>query len=309
MKSEARFITRHEARWQALEAMNKRLLKRGIKQLNPQEVREFARLFRLASHHLAYAKTHFPQGQILHYLNRLVGVSHNFFYVREGNAFMDGMKYFTQAFPKTVRETWRYSGLAMGLFFLGLFFAAFYGHIWPPILGDNPQAVVDSLGPPDTWDGAYMSAFFTVNNTTVAINALVWGILGGVGTLYIMIYNGIVVGALVGFLHQSGADMWMAYSLLLPHGVIELFAIFLSGGAGLMIAKGLLIPGKYSRKHALILQARKAAALVPGIVFLLIVAALIEGFFTPLGAVSAEMKLIFASFTALACISWVLYGG
>ncbi|MCL2203639.1 MAG: stage II sporulation protein M [Defluviitaleaceae bacterium] len=305
MTREARFISKHEAHWKALEQINARLVKRGVKRLTQEELREFARLFRLASHHMAYAKTHFPQGQALPYLNRLVGVAHNFFYVRERGTFADIGRYFTRTFPRAVRETWRYSGLAMGLFFLGLFFAALYGNIWPDMFGD-PQALADNLGPPEGWDGTLMSAFFATNNTTVAINAFVWGIFAGVGTLYVLVYNGLIIGALFGFLHSAGADMMMAYSLVLPHGVIELAAIFLSGGAGLMIAKGMLVPGVYSRKHSLILQTRKAVTLIPGVAFLLVVAAVIEGFFTPLGGVAPEWKLAFAGLTAIGLAGWWL---
>ncbi|MCL2603972.1 MAG: stage II sporulation protein M [Defluviitaleaceae bacterium] len=306
---EARFISRHEDRWKALEAVNARLLRGGIHKLNAAEIRAFAKLFRLASYHMAYAKTHFPQGQALPYLNRLVGVAHNYFYVRESGAWSDIWHYITRGFPKAVRETWRYSGLAAALFFAGLLFAAFYGGIWPGMFG-NPETLATNLGPPEHWDGTFMSAFFVTNNTTVAFNAFVWGIFAGIGTIYVLIYNGIIIGALFGFFHQAGADMVMAYSLVLPHGIAELAAIFLSGGAGLLLAKGMLLPGMLSRKHSLILHAKKAAALIPGIVLLLIAAALIEGFFTPLGGVSPEFKIFFAGLTGVGFIMWFWkYGG
>ncbi|MCL2499015.1 MAG: stage II sporulation protein M [Defluviitaleaceae bacterium] len=301
--TEARFISRHEERWKTLEAVNARLLCGGIGKLSATEVREFARLYRLASYHMAYATTHFPQGQTRAYLNRLVGVSHNYFHVRETGAISDIRRYITRGFPRAVRETWRYSGLATVLFFAGLFFAAFYGEMWPTPFGD-PEATVANLGPPEHWDGTFMSAFFVTNNTTVAINAFVWGITAGIGTLYVLIYNGLIVGALFGLFHRAGADMMMAYSLVLPHGVVELAAIFLSGGAGLMIAKGMLLPGTLSRKHSLVLHTRKAVALIPGIALLLIAAALIEGFFTPLGGVSPGYKLLFAGLTGVGLAVW-----
>lgn len=302
--TEPRFIAKYEDSWRALEGFNARLLNGGIKKLNTGEVREFAHLFRLASHHMAYAKTHFPYGQALPYLNRLVGVAHNFFYVRETSAGREIVRYFTNTFPALVRETWRYTATAAILFFAGIFLAVFTG-IWPEMLGDA-QGIADNLGPPGNWDGTFMTAFFVTNNTSVAINAFVWGIFAGVGTVYVLIYNGIIIGALFGFLHTSGADMVMAYSLIMPHGVPELFAIFLSGGAGLMIGKGMLLPGNHSRRHSLALHARKAVGLLPGIAFLMLVAALIEGFFTPLAGVSAEAKLIFSVFAVIGLGGWLL---
>lgn len=303
--TEPRFIEKNEEGWRVLEGYNARLLKRGIKSLSADEVRGFARSFRLASHHLAYAKTHFPHGQALPYLNRVVGVAHNFFYVRERGAAREIWRYFTHTFPALVRETWKYSAAAFALFFAGIIFAALYGGVWPQMLGD-PQTIADNLGPPEGWDGTFMTAFFVTNNTRVAINAFVWGIFAGVGTVYVLIYNGIIIGALFGFLHTTGADMVMAYSLILPHGVPELLAIFLSGGAGLMLGKALLVPGVHSRKHSLIVHARKAAMLVPGIAFLMLVAAFIEGFFTPLGDVSPVIKLVFAVACALGLAVWLM---
>ena len=301
---EARFIAKHEAQWKALEQVNRTLAKQGMKNFTKAEVRELARLFRLASFHMAYAKTHFPKGQALPYLNRLVGTTHNYFYVRESGTAADIVGYFKHGFPRAVRDTRHYSAAAMALFFLGLFFAAFSG-AWFDMLG-NPRAIADNLGPPEGWDGSLMSAFFVVNNTTVAINAFVWGIFAGIGTVYVLLYNGLIIGALFGFLHTSGADMVLAYSLILPHGVVELAAIFLSGGAGLMIAKGMLIPGMHSRKHSVVMHTRKAVSLLPGIAFLLLVAAVIEGFFTPLSGVSPYMKLVFAALTGIGLALWFL---
>lgn len=303
--TETKFISKHEKQWSELESVNTRLVKSGIGKLSPREIREFARLFRLVSYHMAYAKTHYPHGRILPYLNRLVGVSHNYFYVRETGAFSDIIRYFTHTFPQTVRETWGYTATAAALFFTGLLFAALSGGIWPDVLG-NPQMIADNLGPPEGWDGTFMSAFFVTNNTTVAINAFVWGVFAGVGTVYVLIYNGIIMGALFGFLHQSGADMVLAYSLVLPHGVAELAAIFLSGGAGLMLGKGLLLPEQYSRKHSLILHAKKAVILIPGVVLLLVFAAVVEGYFTPLVIVSPIMKISFAGLSAVGLAAWLI---
>ena len=304
MSAEQRFIAKNEAQWKALETINAALKKHGITRFSAEEVREFARLFRLAQHHMAYAKTHFPKGNALPYLKRLVGTAHNYFYVRETGALTDVWGYFRRGFPQVVCETWRYSTLATVLFFVSLFFAVFSG-AWFDMLGDS-QAIADNLGPPEGWDGSLMTAFFVVNNTTVAINAFVWGIFAGVGTVYVLIYNGLIVGALFGFLHSAGADMTLAYSLILPHGIVELAAIFLSGGAGLMIAKGMLIPEEMSRKHSVIMHTRKAVSLIPGIAFLLVIAALIEGFFTPLSGVSPEMKIIFALLTGVGLVLWFL---
>ncbi|MCL1863829.1 MAG: stage II sporulation protein M [Defluviitaleaceae bacterium] len=315
---EATFVSKNENEWKALDSFNSRLKKQGgIRKLAVEEVREFARLFRLAGFHLAYAKTHYPHGTTVGYLNGLVGMSHNFFYVRERGTFAEIRDYFAYILPLTLRQTYRYWVVAAACFAFGLMFAAFY------VVGDTarlgeimPAGMGDAFTPGETpvlgegleyWDGSLMSAFFITNNTTVAFNAFALGLLGGIGSLFIMFYNGLVVGGLFGFLYSEGADMLVAYSLILPHGIIELMAIFLAGGCGLMLCKGILLPGKYTRRHALVLQARRAAKIIPAVVIMLVAAAFIEGFFTPLN-IDPWYKIIFAALTAVGMIAYFLKG-
>ena len=315
--TESRFIEKNENEWKSLETFNRRFVKSGgIRNVKQEEVREFARLFRLTSHHLAYAKTHFPTGTALPYLNGLVGVSHNYFYVRESGSLSDIKTYFTITFPAAVRDSWRYWLLATAFFVLGLLFAGFYVADEPERLqeimpGMSAEGFADGIFPEDNggyvnieWDHALMSAIITTNNITVAFNAFVLGVFGGLGTIFILVYNGLIVGGLFGYLRQAGADMLVVYSLILPHGVLELAAIFLCGGCGLMLGKGLLMPGEYSRKHSLIKHGKQAVNLIPGIVVILVVAGIIEGFFTPL-PISPWIKIGFAVLTGVGLVAYV----
>ncbi|MDR0273614.1 MAG: hypothetical protein LBI27_09900, partial [Clostridiales bacterium] len=117
---EVAFSAKNENNWKALEAYNNRLrLQGGIKRLTAEEVREFARLFRLVCFNLAYAKTHYPGGNAVVFLNRLVGESHNFFYVRETSSFSEIKNFFAIILPRTVRETYLYWVFAMVFFMFG----------------------------------------------------------------------------------------------------------------------------------------------------------------------------------------------
>ncbi|MCL1844681.1 MAG: stage II sporulation protein M [Defluviitaleaceae bacterium] len=325
---ESLFTEKNEEIWKSLENFNARLKQYGgIKKagagvfregaLRENEVREFARLFRLTGFHLAYAKTHYPNSQTVSYLNRLVGISHNFFYVRERGSFGEIAEFFSHTVPQTVRETYKYWVLAAAVFTLGMMFAGFY------VAGDSsrlaevmPAGMSEGFVPgetPDlndgvvTWDGSLMSAFFITNNTMVAFNTFALGVFAGIFSLLILFYNGVIVGGLFGFLHAEGADMLIAYSLILPHGVTELAAIFFAGGGGLMLGKGLLVPGEFTRAQSLVFHAKKAVKLIPLIVVLLVFAAFVEGFFTPL-AISPWFKLIFAVLTGVALVAYCLKG-
>ena len=311
IKGEIRFRNKNENNWKRLEEYNMRFLK-GFKLTTKQEIREFAKLFRLVSYHLTYAAANFPNSETYAYLNRLVGVSHNHFYVRESSTLLDIKYYLLYGFPKAVRDSWRYWVLAMGLFVLGLLFAGLYVGLEPERVGEilpvemfGNVSDIELTGEVE-WDYPLMSAVIMTNNIAVSINAIGLGILAGLGTVYILVYNGMIIGGLFGYFHQAGMDMLIAYSLVLPHGVIELSAIFLSGGAGLMLGKGLLIPGKYKRTHSIIIHAKKAAMLIPGIVLMLIIGGLIEGFFTPL-PIAPEIKLGFAALTGIGFYAYILW--
>ena len=310
--TEVKFIAKNEEHWKALESFNRRVTKGGIRKLDTNDVKEFARLFRLTSHNLAYAKTHFPTSHVLPYLNNVVGVTHNYFYVRESKSIRDIFGYFSRTFPNAVRETWGYWVFAMALFVFGMLFAGFYiandparlQEIMPPGWGNFEPGEVPDFGDGSVeWEYTLMTAVITTNNIAVSINAIVGGLLAGLGTIIILVYNGFIVGGLFGFFHQAGADMVTAYGLVLPHGIIELMAIFLSGGCGLMLAKGLLIPGQFTRRQALTMQAKNVARILPGIVAMLVVAGIIEGYFTPLG-IDPVLKLLFAGATFVGLVAY-----
>ena len=197
--------------------------------------------------------------------------------------------------------------MAAVFFFAGAFFAAGYValdtsriyHIMPQGVGGG-----EGDGMADV-DHALLSAVIMTNNISVAVTAVGFGLTGGVGTVYVLAYNGVILGGLYAFLAGTGQDMAEFFSLILPHGVLELTAIFLCGACGLMLGKGLLIPGAYTRRYALVYQAKRAITLIPGIVVMLVVAGLIEGFFTPL-ALAPVVKLIFAGVTAVGFGAYVI---
>ena len=118
-----------------------------------------------------------------------------------------------------------------------------------------------------------------------------------VGTLYILFFNGCILGALTGLVFKNG-DLIKYASLILPHGILELTAIFIAGGAGLLLGKGLLIPGKYKRLDSVVKNAKEGVRLLLGALIFLVIAALIEGFFTPL-PISTSVKLMFSGCTFL----------
>lgn len=300
---EEQFIKANSGVWKELEELYSFIDKKGIRTLPSIKVKQFLHLFRQTSHHLAYSRTHFPKSSLTAYLNSLVSKCHNHVYAVRKAAPEQLVGYMTHGFPGLLKEYRLYIIASFGFFLIGTLLSL----IMVFVNTENasiflPQYVVEGVKAQEAvgrqWNYPLMSSYIMVNNITVSLRAFVLGITLGLGTAYVLFMNGTILGALTALMYLYGnpAHYW---SLILPHGVIELTAVFISGAAGLIIAKGILIPGDHSRGHALIYGAKRAVSLLGGIVFMLIIAGIIEGFFTPL-EIPVWVKLTFAAVTAIA---------
>ncbi len=148
------------------------------------------------------------------------------------------------------------------------------------------------------------SSMIMTNNISVCFLSFALGITFGLGTIYLMAFNGLMLGALAGLCYTNGLGIPF-WSFVLPHGVIELTAIFISGGAGLLLGTALWVPGDLSRKEALTQRGRQAGLLVIGCVPLLIVAGIIEGFFSP-APFPAALKFVVAVILFLLLLLYLL---
>lgn len=298
--TEETFIKKYSHIWTDLEGIYTAVCNRGIKTLASRDVKYFLHLFRLCSHHLAYARTHYASSNVERYLNSLVSKCHSHVYAVRKFSLRGVAGYFSNGFPRLVKEFRWFIILSFGFFAAGFLLSLFL------VLSNDsnasffiPSQYIDGVkggeNGGDAWNYPLMSSYIMVNNISVALRAFVFGITLGIGTVYVLFLNGAMLGALTALIYMYSSPM-KYWSLILPHGIIELSAIFISGAAGLIIAKSILLPGDYSRKDSLILGSKRAVSLVAGVVLLLVAAGIIEGFFTPLN-IPAEWKLLFALIT------------
>ena len=126
------------------------------------------------------------------------------------------------------------------------------------------------------------SALILTNNIQVMFLTFAGGITAGLLTTYVLLFNGLTLGAIFGLLQAHGPAGGLAESVV-AHGFIELSVIFLAGGCGLYLGDGLIRPGPLSRREALIRRGNVAVRLILGCMPLLILAGLIEGFISPSG--------------------------
>lgn len=303
---EEQFVKTNTDMWKELEDLSFKINKKGIKSLPSKDVKRFLYIFRQCCHHLAFSRTHFPESNVVIYLNSLTGKCHNYVYAVNKLSLVDMFKYLFYGFPKLLKNYRIYLLCSFGFFLAGFFISMF-----AIMLDKNnaliflPQNMIDGIKQGGSsasrdWNNPLMSSYIMYNNITVSLKALVFGITLGLGTIYVLFFNGAMLGSLTAIVYYYGNPLNF-WSLILPHGIIELTAIFISGAAGIMIAESLLLPGEYSRLHSLISGCKKAASLIPGVVFMLIVAGIIEGFFTPLNILPVS-KLVFAGISGFILI-------
>ena len=307
-----RWIGRREPNWKRLDALLTQLEKKGLKSLKAKEIEEMASLYRSVSADLARAKTNQVDRILLQDLQKLTSRAYSQIY--QGARRQDWRSlwdFCLWGFPAVVRQNWAYIALATAIFFLGALISWWYSWGDPAFISlVVPQHIISQVRDrQELWMGSILgsepvaSSNLMINNISVSFKAVAGGITGGIFTVYIMALNGVLIGAVATLVaqHNLAYPFW---AFVLPHGSLELPAIFFAGGAGLLIGRAILLPGKYRRLDALKYYGDRAAKLVFGVVVMLIFAGIIEGFFSPSPIVPDVIKYIFGT-GLFACL--VLY--
>jgi uncharacterized membrane protein SpoIIM required for sporulation len=284
-----RWIARREVAWRRLEDLIARSERGGLGSLSVAEVKEFASLYRSTTADLARARTH-QVGQVLtQNLQTLIVRSYGQIY--QGDRRQEWSKllaFYREGFPAIVQETGVYTAVATLVFVCGAGVSWWFSWQDPTFLelvvpGELVTLVRDKG---ELWMGSILgneplaSTNIMINNLGVAFKTIGGGVSLGLFSIYILFVNGVFLGA-IGCLISQNHLAFPFWAFVWPHGALELPAIFLSGGAGLLIARSILFPGRYSRGDALKIYGLKAAQLVYGIVPLLFIAGAIEGFLSP----------------------------
>lgn len=282
------FIKLREKDWARLQSLIDR--RRGRGTLNADEIRELGTLYRAVTSDLALARRDFGGHRVTLFLNQLLTRTHSFIYQEDVSDLKRVTRYFTQTLPRTFRQTAVFTLIAFLLFTIPAI-VGYHLMLASPENADllNLEQERDLLAQHDTWTSIpmnqrpYASTFIMSNNIRIAILAFGGGIAFGLFSVYLLIFNGLVIGGVVGL--AAHYDMSQALlGFMFGHGVIELSVIFIASGAGLQLGWALLSPGRYTRVAALGVAARRAVILVVAAVPLLIIAGTIEGFFSPTNA-------------------------
>lgn len=279
---EAAFVRQNKDKWQRFEsALQNNVL------VSPDEL---SKLYLEVTDHLSYAQTFYPGSNTLTYLNSLASRAHQKIYRNKKEARNRFITFFTKEFPAEFYWYQKQLLLAFLVFALfvaaGSFSAASDGAFVRSILGDayvnmtldniankDPMAVYKKMGEMEMFLG------ITINNVRVALMAFVFGIFAGLGTLFILMQNAIMLGSFQYFFYEKGL-LWESVRTIWIHGTIEISVIIVAASAGLVVGKGILFPGTYSRLTSFVKGVKAGLKIVMSTVPFFVLAGFLEGFVT-----------------------------
>ena len=296
--------------------------KRGLKSLGEDEVRAFGQLYRGVTADLARARTYGASPGLLGTVQRWAGAGHNLLYRARGRVAVSLGHWVAVEFPRAVRLYSRQILLATVLFY-GSGVAAYVAVREDTLMGramagpammtrveNTEKGNINARYLEEDIEGDEMPVFASAlmtNNVGVTFLAFAGGLLAGAGTLYVLLLNGISLGAIFGVYANEGVPL-VLLAWVFPHGFIELTAICIAGGAGFGLGSALLMPGRRTRAEALVERGRAFLSLIAGTALMLVVAGLIEGFYSPL-ELPVVWKFAFGGATAVLLVLYFGFAG
>ncbi|HEX3273753.1 MAG TPA: stage II sporulation protein M, partial [Gemmatimonadales bacterium] len=287
----ARLAARKRPRWDEFERLAERAAKTGLDSFASAELPDFAARYREVAADLARARTYRADPAVLARLERLAAAGHNAFYRDERRAGRRLWTVLARECPAAVVEARRYVLVAFLAFIVpaGAGFAVLHrqpdlaAELLPDVMlrraeaGTARRAAGQGYVDVAPEDRPLMASGIISNNVRVAIACFAGGIFLGVGSLVLLAFNGLAIGAFASHFANVGLLDYLL-SFILGHGGLELFAIWVAGAAGFLLGRTVVAPGRLSRADALVVSGRVAIRMVGATAVLLVVAGLIEGF-------------------------------
>ncbi len=298
------FITKNKEQWEELEGLLQE------KQVDPAELGE---LFVKVSDDLSFAQTFYRHRSVRVYLNSLARKIFDALYKRRKMRREGFLRFWAEDLPLMIYEARPAMRLSFWFFFLSVMIGVFSSIHDPDfaryILGDSYIRMTEeniASGDPmavyQEKDAFGMTAGIAMNNFLVDLLAFFAGIFAGIGSLGILLSNGIMVGAFQYFFIEKGL-FWESFLTIWLHGTLEMAGAVVSGAAGLTMGLGLLFPGTLSRMQSFRLSARRGIQLMMGVVPLTLIAAIVEGFFSRYTGAPWFIR----GFFILLCLTFVLW--
>jgi uncharacterized membrane protein SpoIIM required for sporulation len=310
------FIERRKTQWRRLESVLEELrgfsTTRGLKELSRDEVRQLGRDYRRTASDLAVARVESRDKRLISYLNNLVIRAHSVIYRSESHGARSVFQFYRSDFPALFRLTFRYT-FTVFLIFLTLALFSFVATWRDDDFSDFAYVGVETvrdIRQQRMWTGGLNDAAqvgaaqIMANNIGVGFRTFALSVFPVAGTIYALWPSALQFGAINALIVKYKMRLKLL-SFVAGHGVLEFTAIFIAGGAGLMIGLAMIAPGERTRRHALLEQGSLAIKLLAGCIPLLFIAGIIEAFVSPL-PVHHAYKFAVSAITAIALAAYLL---
>jgi uncharacterized membrane protein SpoIIM required for sporulation len=314
------FEQRHRANWQALSTQLD-ALERG--QVDAAACKSFAADYRQLCQHLALAQARGYSNHLIDELEHLALRGHQQFYRHRSPLGAQLIGFLLVGFPRLVRAEWRHVLAASLLFFgslLGMGVLVYavpelvYSLVSPDQVANMEQMYdpdasrLGRFGERDSGDDWVMFGYYIMNNIGIAFQTFASGLLLGLGSLFFLLFNGLMIGAVAGHLTQIGygEPFW---SFVIGHGAFELTAIALAGAAGFKLGWALLAPGRLPRGTALRQAAAVSVRLIGGVTLLLLLAAFIEAYWSSMTFATPTVKYAVGTGLWVLVLAYLLLSG
>jgi len=305
------WIEKRKSLWERMAMLLDRAGSAGIGTLNHEELREVALLYRQIAGDLSALRQDRTAKNLQTQLNALLACAHGLVYSQQRKGVGLIWQFFRSEYPALFRRTFSYTlasaALLIGGALLGATLTVMRPAFMTHLLGPQMLAAINKH---EMWTlsinsmAPAASSGIMTNNLSVTFSTYALGITAGLGTLYMIGWNGILLGVVGAACaqHQMSVQLW---SFVAPHGSLELPSIVLAGAAGLRLAAGLLFPGMYSRRYSIAVAGAESGKLIAGVIPLLVIAGILEGFFSPSTTIPVPLKFVTGAVLFCALLSWL----
>lgn len=317
-------IAANLSRWNGFAGQLALAQKRGLRALGEEGVREFVAEYRAVAADLARLRTAAGGRDVdeLFHLARLVAGAHNLLYRDRRVPLRASLRFLVTDVPREVRRSAGPIALAATLLFLPALVAGVAVVRTPSLAAEMVPAGMlrraeDGVRRARNGEGyiddpqlfrPIMASSIVANNVQVSFAVFAGGITAGLLSAVMLVANGLSLGSVTGLYVSKGIGP-LLLAFVAPHGVLELFAICVAGGAGFLLAAALLVPGQRTRRRALAENSRRAIRLVGASTLLLLCAGLIEGLISPIEWWPIEGKLAVSGTTLALLVLYLRQGG
>lgn len=316
-------VATRSPRWNAFAATLADAQQNGLGSLGESGVRDFVSEYRDLASDLARLRTA-SQGRDtpeLFYLSRLLAGAHNLLYRGKSVTLADVMRVIAVEAPREVRRSWRPILVSAALLF-GPAAIAYSAVVTQPSVASTfiPAGMLDRAEegvrrarektgyiPDPQIFRPMMASQIIANNIQVTFGVFAFGVTAGIGSLVLLVLNGVSLGGVLG-LYKSKGILSLIIAFVAPHGVLELSAVCIAGGAGFLLAAAILLPGPRTRRRALVENGRRAIRLVAAACVLLLVAGTLEGFVSPIPNWPLNAKLAVSAATFVLLVIYLSSG-